>query len=217
MLDFSILIDYWDTYMEGFTNTLKASIFALIGSLILGIIIAIFRIAPFRPLNWFGTMYVEFLRNIPLLVVVFIFFLGLPRIGLRFDSFTSGTMGLTVYTSAFIAEVIRAGLLAVPKGQTEAARSTGLTYLQTMRYIILPQAIKIVLPPLGNQFISLVKNSSILGVIAGLDLMYYGDLIQSDTFVTFDVYIFVAMFYLVITIPLSFGVGYLERRLAKNQ
>ncbi|EQB94933.1 hypothetical protein GA8_14325 [Geobacillus sp. A8] len=120
-----------------------------------------------------------------------------------------------VYTAAFIAEAIRSGIQAVPKGQMEAARSSGLTYLQAMRYVILPQAVKIVIPPLGNQFINLVKNSSVLGVIAGLDLMYYGDLISSKTFVTFDVYIFVALFYLVLTIPLSLGIGYLERRLLK--
>ncbi|SFA40901.1 amino acid ABC transporter membrane protein 1, PAAT family [Parageobacillus thermantarcticus] len=217
MLRYSILFDHWDMYMQGFVNTLKASVLALIGSLIIGIIIAIFRIAPIRPLNWLGAAYVEFIRNIPLVLIVFVFFVGLPAVGIRFDPFTAGTLGLTVYTAAFIAEVIRSGILAVPKGQMEAARSSGLTYLQTMRYIILPQAIKMVIPPLGNQFINLVKNSSVLGVIAGLDLMYFGDLISSETFVTFDVYIFVALFYLVLTIPLSLGVGYLERRLAKSR
>jgi putative glutamine transport system permease protein len=217
MLNYSILIEHWDMYMQGFTNTLKASFLALIGSLALGTVIAVFRIAPVRPLNWIGTAYVEFIRNIPLILIVFVFFVGLPAIGIRFDSFTAGTLGLTVYTAAFIAEVIRAGILAVPKGQMEAARSSGLTYLQTMRYIILPQAIKIVIPPMGNQFINLVKNSSVLGVIAGLDLMYFGDLISSETFVTFDVYIFVAMFYLILTVPLSLGVGFLERRLARSR
>jgi len=217
VLRYSILFDHWDMYMQGFVNTLKASVLALIGSLIIGIIIAIFRIAPIRPLNWLGAAYVEFIRNIPLVLIVFVFFVGLPAVGIRFDPFTAGTLGLTVYTAAFIAEVIRSGILAVPKGQMEAARSSGLTYLQTMRYIILPQAIKMVIPPLGNQFINLVKNSSVLGVIAGLDLMYFGDLISSETFVTFDVYIFVALFYLVLTIPLSLGVGYLERRLAKSR
>jgi aspartate/glutamate/glutamine transport system permease protein len=217
MLNYSILVEHWDMYMQGFTNTLKASLLALIASLALGTVIAIFRIAPVRPLNWIGTVYVEFVRNIPLILIVFVFYFGLPAAGVPLDSFTAGTLGLTVYTAAFITEVIRAGILAVPKGQMEAARSSGLTYLQTMRYIILPQAIKIVIPPLGNQFINLVKNSSILGVIAGLDLMYFGDLISSDTFVTFDVYIFVAMFYLIITVPLSLGVGYLERRLARSR
>jgi putative glutamine transport system permease protein len=217
MLRYSILFDHWDMYLQGFANTLKASVLALIGSLAIGIIIAIFRIAPIRPLNWLGAAYVEFIRNIPLVLIVFVFYVGLPAVGIRFDSFTAGTLGLMVYTASFIAEVIRSGILAVPKGQMEAARSSGLTYLQTMRYIILPQAIKIVIPPLGNQFINLVKNSSVLGVIAGLDLMYFGDLISSDTFVTFDVYIFVALFYLVLTIPLSLGVGYLERRLSKTR
>ena len=167
--------------------------------------------SPIKPLNWLGAAYVEFIRNIPLLIITFFFFLGLKLSGLY-----AGTLALTIYTSSFIAEAIRAGILSVSKGQMEAARSSGLTYGQAMRYIILPQAVKIVIPPLGNQFINLVKNSSILAVVAGLDLMYHGDLISSRTFVVFDVYIFVAAFYLILTIPLSLGVGYLEKRLAKS-
>lgn len=216
MLKFSILTEHWDMYMKGFVHTVEASILGLIGSFLLGTIIAVFRIAPIRPLNWIGTAYVEFIRNIPVLIVAFIFYLGLDAIGIKLSGFSAGTIGLTVYTAAFIAEAIRAGILAVPKGQTEAARSSGLSYLQTMQHIILPQAIKIVIPPLGNQFINLIKNSSILGMFAGLDLMYFGDLVSSDTFVVFDVYIFVGLFYLVLTVPLSLGVGYLERRLAKS-
>lgn len=214
MLDFSILVDHSDLYAEGFFNTLKVSLIALLSSTILGTVLAIFRISSFRLLRAIGTVYVEFIRNIPLILVVFFFYMGLPAAGIRFEPFIAGTIGLSVYTSAFIAETVRAGILSVSKGQTEAARSSGLTYLQTMRYIILPQAIRIVIPPMGNQFLNLVKNSSILGVIAGLDLMYYGDLISAATYVTFDVYIFVALLYLVITIPLSLLVNYLERRLA---
>nr|WP_222620232.1 amino acid ABC transporter permease [Peribacillus frigoritolerans] len=198
-------------YLLGFKNTIMSSLIALVSSLILGVLIAIMRIAPIKPLNWLGTAYVEFIRNIPLLIITFFFFLGLKLSGLY-----AGTLALTIYTSSFIAEAIRAGILSVPKGQMEAARSSGLTYGQAMRLVILPQAVKIVIPPLGNQFINLVKNSSILAVVAGLDLMYHGDLISSRTFVVFDVYIFVAAFYLILTIPLSFGVGYLEKRLAKS-
>lgn len=217
MLKFTILLDHWEMYMKGFVHTIGSSILALIGSFVLGTVIAVFRIAPIRPLNWLGTAYVEFIRNIPIILVVFAFYLGLEAVGIPLGGFSAGTLGLTVYTAAFIAEAIRAGILAVPKGQTEAARSSGLSYIQTMRYVILPQAMKIVIPPLGNQFINLIKNSSVLGVIAGLDLMYYGDLISADTFVTFDVYIFVAVFYLLLTVPLSLGVGYLERRLARSR
>ena len=211
MLDFSILTENLDMYLLGFKNTIISSLIALVSSLILGVLIAIMRIAPIKPLNWIGTAYVEFIRNIPLLIITFFFFLGLKLSGLY-----AGTLALTIYTSSFIAEAIRAGILSVSKGQMEAARSSGLSYGQAMRFIILPQAVKIVIPPLGNQFINLVKNSSILAVVAGLDLMYHGDLISSRTFVVFDVYIFVAAFYLILTIPLSFGVGYLEKRLAKS-
>ncbi|MED2972022.1 MULTISPECIES: amino acid ABC transporter permease [unclassified Fictibacillus] len=214
MLDFTILIDNFDTYLDGFVNTLKASLLALVCSFILGVIFAVMRISPLKIFQIIGTAFVEFVRNIPLILILFIFYYGLPSLGMKLSGFQAGTIALSIYTAAFIAEAIRAGILSVDKGQMEAGRSSGLTYIQTMRYIILPQAIKIVIPPLGNQFINLVKNSSILGVVAGLDLMYFGDSISSSTYVVFDVYIFVAMFYLVLTIPLSLFVGYLERRLA---
>jgi putative glutamine transport system permease protein len=212
---FSILFDHWDMYLKGFGNTLEASLLALIGSFILGILLAMMRLSTFRILQAISTAYIEFVRNIPLLLIVLLFFLGFPSLGVPLDGFKAGTIGLTVYTASFIAEVLRAGILSISKGQTEASRSSGLTYFQTMRYVILPQAIKVVIPPLGNQFLNLIKNSSVLGVISGLDLMYFGDLISSETFVTFSVYIFVGLFYLVLTVPLSIAVRYLEHRLAR--
>jgi putative glutamine transport system permease protein len=215
-MDFSILFDHWDMYLLGFGNTLKSSLLALIGSFILGTLLAMMRISTYRILQVVSSVYIEFVRNIPLLLIALVFFLGFPTMGIPLDGFKAGTIGLTVYTAAFIAEVLRAGILSVSKGQTEASRSSGLTYFQTMRYVILPQAIKIVIPPLGNQFLNLIKNSSVLGVITGLDLMYYADIIASETLVTFSVYIFVGLFYLVLTVPLSFAVRYLEVRLARN-
>ncbi len=214
--DFSILTNNLDLYLEGFKYTVMSSVVALIGSFILGIIMAVMRIAPIRVLNWFGAVYVEFIRNIPLVLIAFVFYFAFPVMGITLNGFVAGTAALTVYTAAFIAEAIRAGILSVPKGQMEAARSSGLTYVQAMYYVVLPQAIKIVIPPLGNQFLNLVKNSSILGIIAGADLMYQGDLISTRTFVTFDVYIFVGMFYLLLTVPLSMLVRYFEKRLAKG-
>lgn len=216
MLDFTVLSENMDMFLEGFKNTLLVSLLALIGSFLLGTILAIFRIAPIKPLNWIGTIYVEFIRNIPLLIILFFIFTGLPVFEIRLSGFVAGTLALMIYTAAFIAEAIRAGILAVPKGQMEAARSSGLTYNQAMWHVILPQAIKIVIPPLGNQFINLVKNSSILTIVAAGELMYQGDLISSRTFVIFDVYIFVGIFYLIITLPLSYGVNRLEKRLTKS-
>ncbi|MGC4377237.1 amino acid ABC transporter permease [Fictibacillus sp. Mic-4] len=216
-MDFSILTDNFDTYMTGFFNTIKISLIGLVCSFILGAIVAVFRIAPLRILNFIGACFVEFIRNIPLILIAFFFYNGLVAFHINLSGFVAGTMALTIYTASFIAEAIRAGIQSVDKGQMEAARSSGLTYIQTMGYIILPQAIKIVIPPLGNQFLNLVKNSSILGVFAGLDLMYYADSIHEKTFDTFNTYIFVGVFYLVLTIPLSLLVGYLERRLAKTE
>jgi aspartate/glutamate/glutamine transport system permease protein len=214
--DVNVLFDHWDRYWEGFINTIQVSVIALIGSFLLGAVIAVLRISPYKTLNMIGTAYVEFIRNLPLLLVVFFFYLGLPSLGIPLDGFVSGTLGLTVYTASFIAEAIRAGIQSVPKGQSEASRATGMSYLQTMLHIILPQAIKIVLPAIGNQFINLVKNSSILAVVAGMDLMYYADLINSDTFLPLPVYTFVALFYLVLTVPLSLAVHYMERRFARS-
>ncbi|QKE71335.1 amino acid ABC transporter permease [Arthrobacter citreus] len=211
MIDFSILTDHLEYFLDGLRVTILTSLIALLCSFILGTLVAVMRIAPIKPLNWLGSIYVEFIRNIPVLVVIFFTYLAGSYSGM-----VAGTIGLTIYTAAFIAEAIRAGILSVPKGQMEAARSTGLTYGQAMRLIILPQAIKIVIPPLGNQFLNLVKNSSLLAVVAGQDLMYQGDLISAMTYVTFDTYIFVGLFYLVLTIPLSIGVNFLEKRLARS-
>lgn len=217
LIDFTVLTDNIDRYMIGFGGTVAASVISLIASFILGTMIAVFRITPFKPLQWFGAAYVEFIRNIPLLLIAFFVLVGLPILtGVVLVPFVTGLVALTVYTSAFIAEAIRAGIQTVPKGQMEAARSSGLTYLQAMWHIILPQAIKIVIPPLGNQFLNLVKNSSIFTVLSASDLMYQADLINSDTFDTFSSYIFAALFYLILTIPLSYGVRYLERKYAGN-
>ncbi|MCM3292348.1 amino acid ABC transporter permease [Paenibacillus sp. MER 180] len=210
-INFSILSEHLDRYLIGLGGTLAASLISLVASFILGATIAVFRITPVKPLQWLGTIYVEFIRNIPLMLIAFFTLVGLPLvIGTVLIPFVAGLTALTVYTSAFIAEVIRAGIQAIPKGQMEAARSSGLTYTQAMWHVILPQAVKLVIPPLGNQFLNLVKNSSIFTVLSATDIMYQADLINSDTFDTFSTYIFAAMFYLVLTIPLSFGIRYLE-------
>ncbi|MFQ9322465.1 amino acid ABC transporter permease [Enterococcus durans] len=205
---------YGSTFVDGFKITIYSSILALLFSLIIGTLMAIFQLSKNKLISGLAKAYVEFFRNIPLLIIVMFFYVVVPLYWISFDGFQAGTVGLTIYTSAFIAETVRSGIQTVPKGQTEAGLSAGLTYSQTMRYIVLPQAFKIVVPPLGNQFINLVKNSSILAIVAGLDLMYQGDLIASETFNTFDTYIIVGLFYLVITLPLSYLMVYLEKKWA---
>lgn len=201
-------------FIDGFKYTVFSSLIALIASLVIGTLMAILQLSTVTWVRRLAKIYVEFFRNIPLLIIVMFFYVVLPLYFIPFNGFQAGTIGLTIYTSAFIAETVRSGIQTVPNGQMEAGLSSGFSYWQTMRYIVLPQAFKIVIPPLGGQFINLIKNSSILAMVAGLDIMYQGDLIASTTFNTFDTYIIVGLFYLILTLPLSYGMSYLEKKWA---
>ncbi|MDT2847974.1 amino acid ABC transporter permease [Vagococcus carniphilus] len=212
------MVNIWQMYqsdiLSGLKVTLIASITALIFSLMIGTLMAIFQVSRNKWIKRIGNGYVNLFRNLPLLIVVMFLFVVLPLYGIKMDGITAGTVGLTLYTSAFIADTVRAGIEGIPKGQMEAGISSGLTHIQVMWYIILPQAFKIVIPPLGNQFINLVKNSSILAMVTGADLMYQGDLIASTTFNTIGTYTLIGLIYLVLTLPLSYLMKYLETRLA---
>lgn len=201
-----------DAFLTGFGWTILASLIALVGATILGTVFALMQVVPNHFANKIANIYVEIVRNIPLLVITMFFYVVVARIW-HLDGFVSGTLGLTLYSSAFIAETVRAGILAVPKGQLEGARSNGLNWYQSMWYVVLPQAFKLVIPPLGNQFISLIKNSSVLAFVAGMDLMYQANAISQTTFDTFGPYIIVAVFYLILTMPLSYYMRHLERKL----
>lgn len=207
---------YWPLLLEGFVNTLIASLIALFSSLVIGTIMGMLQLTPNKFIRGLANIYVEFFRNIPLLIIVMFFYVVIPMYWLNISGFWAGTIGLTIYTSSFIADNVRAGILTVPNGQMEAGLSQGMKRNQVMRYVILPQAIRIILPPLGNQFINLVKNSSILAMVAGLDLMYYGDFVAMETFNTFDTYILVGLIYLVITLPLTYFTRRLETKLGVN-
>ena len=204
--------EYHSLFFEGFKITIYSSVIALVFSLIIGTLMAIFQLSQNRIVRGLSKAYVEFFRNIPLLIIAMFFVVVVPMYWISLDGFQAGTIALIIYTSAFIAETVRSGIQTVPKGQMEAGLSSGFTYWQTMRYLILPQAFKIVIPPLGNQFINLVKNSSILAMVAGLDLMYQGDSVANTTFETFNTYIIAALFYLVLTLPLSYLMNHLEKR-----
>ncbi|AVH74944.1 amino acid ABC transporter permease [Weissella koreensis] len=213
------MINLFNTYshefLVGFGWTLLSSVIALIGSLILGTFFAIVEVIPNKITHYLARLYIEVLRNVPLLVVTMFFYIVMASV-LKINGFMAGTIGLMLYTSAFIAETVKAGIFAVDLGQYEGARSNGLSWWETMRMIILPQAFKYVIPPLGNQFVNLVKNSSILAFVAGFDLMYQANQISQLTFDTFNPYIIVGLFYLVITMPISYYMRYLEDKLARE-
>ncbi|MFC6323208.1 amino acid ABC transporter permease [Companilactobacillus baiquanensis] len=209
-----LLVDNWSEFISGFGWTVLSSIVALFFSLIIGSLFAILEVMPSKVARVIGNVYVEIFRNIPLLVITMFFYLVIPLYVVKINGFTAGTIGLTIYTSAFIAETVRSGINSVDVGQMEASRAQGMTFWQAMRYIVLPQAFKLVIPPLGNQFINLVKNSSVLAFVAGFDLMYQGNAIASTSFQTVNTYIIVGLFYLVITLPISYYMQHLERKLA---
>lgn len=208
------MIELFNTYssqfLSGFGHTLLASFIVLIASFIIGIGMAVAQTADNKFLKLIATIYIEVFRNIPLLIIVMFFYVVVPLSGLDISGFMSGVIGLSLYTSSFVADVVKSGITTIPNGQKEAGLASGLSKSQVMLLIILPQAIRLVIPPLGNQMINLVKNSSIFAMVAGLDLMYQGDLIVSETYNVFGTYIIVAIFYLVITVPLSLMVKHFE-------
>ena len=210
----TILSDHWQELLTGLGWTLLSSILALIFSLIIGSLFAIMEVTENKVARTIARIYIEIFRNIPLLVITSFFYLVIPMYIVKVNGFTAGTIGLTIYTSAFIAETVRSGIQSVDPGQMEGARANGLSFWQAMQNVILPQAFRLVIPPLGNQFVNLVKNSSVLASVAGFDLMYQANNIASITFDTINSYMVVGVLYLIITMPISYYMRYLEKRLA---
>ncbi|MGA3036812.1 MAG: amino acid ABC transporter permease [Vulcanimicrobiaceae bacterium] len=213
MVDWGLLLDNWRPLLAGLRVTIEVSACALLLAFTLGTIVATLRVAPSRALQAVGTAYVEFVRNVPLLVQIFFFYFGLPSIGIRFSAFECGFLALGIYTAAFIAETIRGGILAVHRGQMEAALASGLSYMLVMRLVILPQAIRAVIPPLGNQTLNLIKNSSLVSTIAVYDVLHSADSIGSQTFQYSTAYAAAAILYLCLTLPSAYAVNRLERRM----
>ena len=210
-----VLVDHFPQFRDGFLVTLGLVAVSFVIAVVVGTFIAALRVQPIKPLRWIGTIYVEFFRNIPLLVLLFIAFAGLRRAGVNIGPFAAGTGSLGLYTAAYVAEAIRSGVFAVGQGQIEASLSLGFTYPQTLRKIVLPQAIRTVIPPLGNLTIAMIKNSAIIGVALGLaqDLLKEARIINSNTFQTNEVFFWAAVGYLIMTVSATITVRRLEHRL----
>lgn len=212
----ALLEAFPEYYVPGFLMTLKISIVGLLTALCLGIVFGLFSTAKFKPFQILSRIYVEFIQNTPLALQVMCYYSVLPMLfsssGFRIPKFILGVIGVGVYHGAYISEVIRTGIEAIPKGQSEAASSQGFSYLQTMRYIILPQTIKIIMPPLANQALNLVKNTSILAMVAGMDLMYFTDSWGADRGYFAQAYFTSAVLYFIICFPLARLARYLEIR-----
>lgn len=182
-------------------------------ALAIGLLLGVMRQAPIPLVGGIASGYTEFFRNIPLLTVLFFIYYGVPNTGIRIDAVNSAIIGLGIYTAAYVGEVVRAGLGTVSKGNIEAARSLGLSFLQSMRYVQLPQAVRAAIPPLGTLLIALLKNTSLAGTVTVAELLFQINFVQNRTFNP-DVILLGGAIYLAMTLPLGALISVIERKWA---
>ncbi|MDE1993951.1 MAG: amino acid ABC transporter permease [Rhizobiaceae bacterium] len=197
-LQFRSIREYLPQLWDAAEVTLNLSILAIVLSVAIGCVVAIMRLSQSRVSRFAATAYVELMRNTPLLVILYIVYFALPAMGLRFSSFAAALIGLTLNSAGYMAEIIRAGLVAIAHGQFEAARAQGFTSIQTYRHIILPQVFRIIYAPLGNQFISVILASSLASAVAVEDVASWMQTVGSTSFRFFETFLVAAVVYLVL-------------------
>ncbi|HYE10111.1 MAG TPA: amino acid ABC transporter permease, partial [Patescibacteria group bacterium] len=199
-MDFSFLQKYYGFFIEGTSITLFLSFFGVVLGVVLGVILALMKLSKNILLKSFSSAYIELVRGTPLLVQLYIIYYGLPRLlGVDFNDNTLGIVAISLNSAAYVGEIIRAGILSIDKGQLEAARSLGMPHGMAMTNIIIPQAFKNILPALGNEFIVLIKESSIVSVVGIHDLMYNADTVRGNTYLPFEPLVIAALIYFTIT------------------
>lgn len=213
-MNFTFLEKYSGYFLRGAEITIVLAFFAVLFGTILGLFLTLLRRSKFKPISIIATAYVEFVRGTPLLVQIYIIYIGLPKlIGVDLPDMATGIVALALNSSAYVSEIIRAGIEAVDKGQMEAARSLGMNQRLAMFQIVIPQAFKNILPALGNEFISVIKESSMVSVIGVAELMYNAGTVRGNTALGLEPVIVAAVIYFIITFTLTRGLGFVERRL----
>ncbi|MBW5421171.1 ABC transporter permease subunit [Streptomyces sp. BG9H] len=210
----NVLTDNLSLFREGFIGTVELTVVSGIIALVLGVIIAAFRVSPVPPLRVFGTVWVNVLRNTPLTLLFLVAFFILPKILFPdMDSFVLGVVALGFYTSSFIAEALRSGINTVPMGQAEAARAIGMSFTQVMRVVVLPQATRAVVAPMGSIFIALTKNSAIAGSFDNVDLFNVAKTLSNDGYDIAMIFLWITVAYLIITYAINGAFRLLEHRM----
>lgn len=211
--DFDLVARSFPLLLVGAAVTVQITALSVGFGLIIGMFVGMARLSRLWPVKTAATVYVDFIRGTPLLVQIFLIYFALPIVlGTRIDPFIAAITACSINSGAYVAEIFRAGIQSIDKGQMEAGRSLGMSWPQTMRHIILPQAFKRVIPPLGNEFIAMLKDSSLVSVIGFEELTRRGQLIIARTYGSFEIWLTVAFIYLVMTFTISRLVDYLERR-----
>ncbi len=211
--NFRVILEYMPLYLQCFLATLWLSALSLLGAILVGIIACAMRLSHSWPLKRIAGIYIESIRSTPLLAQLYFFYFGLPSIGIMMPEWVTGVVALTLNSGAYYAEIIRAGIQAIPFGQIEAGISSGLNYFQRMRYIILPQALGMTIRPMLGQAIVLVKDSSLLSLISIMELTRAGQLLTSDRFMPAEGFLTTAAFYLAIYYMLKAFSNWSEKRL----
>ncbi len=214
--DWSVITDNLDIFWVGMLLTLKISAISLLFAIPLGIIVGIGRISKNRIIYFLSSTYVEIMRGIPLIVILIWIYFVLGQF-LKLGSFWGSIFSLSIFSAAFIAEIVRGGIQSIPKGQMEAARSSGMSHLQAMKLIILPQAIRKTLPPMASQFILLIKDSSLVSTISAVDLTLKATNLAAVSYRYIEIWSFVAVLYFAMTFILSLIIRQFEKRLLKNE
>jgi polar amino acid transport system permease protein len=215
--DLSLIMNSLPLLIRGAGVTLEITALAVGLGLVFGLIAALAQLSKFAPLKWIAKIYVDFIRGTPLLVQIFIIYFALPALlGQRIDPFVAAVAACSINSGAYIAEIFRAGIQSIEIGQLRAGLSLGMNWNQTMRYIILPQAFKRIIPPLGNEFIAMLKDSSLVSVIGFEELTRSGQLIIAETYGSLEIWTAVALLYLIMTLTITQFVGVLERRYKKS-
>lgn len=215
-LDFSILVEHREVLINGFLLTIFIVVSSICLGLPMGALLAIGRMSPRLYLRGPAVIVIEFIRNTPFIIQAFLFYHGLLALGGALPEVLVGIVALTMYSSAYYAENIRAGILAVPSGQAKSARAVGMSHAQSLRNVVFPQMWPIVLPPVANQTMSLVKESSILSTITVWELTLSAQSVQGITFRPFELFFLIAILYWVTNESIAFGVRRLEKRLQKR-
>jgi len=210
ILKFQSMLKYLHYFWTGLGLTMKLSVVTVILGSLFGMLIGTMRMSKLKPISAVASGYINFIRGTPMLVQIYLVYYGIP---LGLNNFWSGVVAMTIHSSAYIAEIFRSGVQSVDKGQMEAARSVGMTKLQGMMLVVIPQAIKNILPALCSQFVVIIKNTSLVSVIGMQELMYQTDTVRSITYLAFEPLIIAAVLYFVIGYVINILVGVLERRM----
>ncbi|CAK7058632.1 amino acid ABC transporter permease [Tissierella sp.] len=216
-MDIEFFVEYYSYFLKGTGTTLLISLFGVIFGSLVGILLALMKLSNNKLLKGIATTYIEIVRGTPLILQIFLVYHGLPKIiPLPSSRIILGTVAVFLNSAAYVAEIIRAGIQSIDKGQMEASRSLGMPQGMAMKHIIIPQAFKNILPALGNEFIVLIKESAIISVIGVQDLMYNADTLRGITYRPFAPLIYAGIIYFIITFSLSKLLGILERRLGAS-